>query len=511
MHRVRTALAAGLAAAVTAGLLPALSGPASAAAKHTSRDGCVRSVPEPGTTEPVEICYTAFKPAGASRAHKVPMVLHSHGWGGARTTDASEFSRWLDAGFGILSFDQRGFGASGGKAHIENPEFEGEDVQRLVRLVSRLRWVKRDGRGDPRLGAIGGSYGGGYQFVGAFRELQQKGEPIFDALVPEITWWDLKESLAPQEVPRSTWVTALTAAGAEALPPEIVLAAGQGLATGMWPDGTLPGTTDLDAFFEKNGPKWHVAQGRRLDIPVLFGQGATDTLFPLDQGLKNFQRALTPAARRSSIFVGYNDGHVLPAVFPQAVGVAGDPCSEKLAGDFTGLAITFFTEHLKHRDTKLTGHGRYHLATAGGDCTTVDSVRADQAFEVGTVPTPEAAGPPVAVKIADGPLRIAGMPYLETTMTALGVNNRAFYGLAVGTSPADAKLVQNNVLPVNELQPVAAEKRRIELPSVAVDVPEGESLFVLATAASDSFPSMGSRTPGAILLEKVTAHLPVVE
>ena len=87
----------------------------------------------------------------------------------------------------------------------------------------------------------------------------------FDALAPEITWYDLKESLAPQEVGRSAWITALTAAGAEALPPEVVAASVQGVATGMWPDGTVPGTTDMNAFFKKNGPAWHVAQGRRLD------------------------------------------------------------------------------------------------------------------------------------------------------------------------------------------------------------------------------------------------------
>jgi ABC-2 type transport system ATP-binding protein len=496
--------------AVLTAMAPTMSVPASGALGPKTTNACVSSVPEPGTEEAVKICYTLFKPAGASRAHKVPMVLHSHGWGGSRTRDADSFKKWLDAGFGILSFDQRGFGESGGKAHVENPAYEGKDVQRLVRLVSSLRWVKQDGKGDPRLGAIGGSYGGGYQFAGAFRQLMDRDEPVFDALAPEITWYDLKESLAPQEVGRSAWIAALTAAGAEALPPEIVFAAGQGLATGMWPDGTVPGTTDLDAFFKKNGPAWHVAQGRRLDIPVLFGQGATDTLFPLDQGLKNFQHALTPGARKQSIFVGYNGGHVLPAVFPQAVGVAGDPCSKKLAGgSFTDLTIRFFTEKLKRKDTGLSGYGRYHLATAGAGCTTVTSVAADQAFEVGTVATSETAGAPVAFKIADGPIRVAGTPYLDGTMFAAGINNRAFYGLAVGTSPADARLVQNNVLPVNELAPVVGEERSIELPSVAVDVAKGESLFVLVTPVSDTFAGMGSRTPGAVILQDAVVRLPV--
>ena len=509
---LRGSVAGLLTAVLVAATVPAATtGSAAAATDVRVSHGCVAGVPEPGTAEPVRICYTVFRPAGADRAHKVPMVMHSHGWGGSRTKNPAAFDRWLDARYGVISFDQRGFGESGGKAHVQNPFIEGRDVQRLVARVAAMPWVRKDGPGDPRLGAIGGSYGGGFQLLGTFRHLMVRGEPVFDALAPEITWWDLNESLAPQGVVRTSWASVLTAAGAEALPPEVLVAFGQGAATGFWPRGEVPGAADMVKFLAKNGPRWHVRQGRRIDIPVLFGQGATDTLFPLDQGLKNFRRALTRDARRRSIFVGYNGGHVLPAVFPRGVGATADPCSRRLAGgSFGDLAVRFFDEVLKGRDVALRGHGRYHLATAGGRCTTVSSVRPDRTFEVGTVATTEAAGPPVAVKVADGPLRIAGTSYLEGVMTALGVNNRAFYGLAVGTNPLDAQLVQNNVLPVFELEPVIGEPRRIELPSVAVDVPRGQSLFVLATPVSDTFAAMGSRTPGAVILEDVELHLPVV-
>jgi ABC-2 type transport system ATP-binding protein len=510
--RRRVAVASTL-AVLAAALVPATSGaPASAQTGPRVTHGCVDSVPEPQSSETVEICYTLFRPVGAAKRRKVPMVMHSHGWAGSRTTEPARFQKWLDAGFGVLSFDQRGFGESGGKAHVEHPDLEGRDVQRLVGLVARLPWVRKDGKGDPRLGAIGGSYGGGYQYVGAFRNLTDRGKPVFDALAPEITWWDLNESLAPQEVVRTAWAAALSAAGAEALPPEVLVSLGQGAATGFWPRGEVPGSADMVEFFRRNGPSWHVQKGRRLDIPVLMGQGATDSLFPLDQGLKNFQRALTPQARKESIFVGYNGGHVLPAVFPQGVGAAGDPCSRKLGGGtFEDLALRFFTEKLQGRRTGLSGFGRYHLATAGAGCTTVGSTRADRSFDIGSVASTTAAGAPMVVKVADGPIRVAGTPYLSGLMTAAGVNNRAFYGLAVGTSPLDAKLVQNNVLPAFELEPVLGEQRRIELPSVAVDVDAGESLFVMATAVSDVFVGMGSRTPGAILLEDAVVDVPVVE
>src|SRR5690606_27500807 len=123
----------------------------------------------------------------------------------------------------VLSFDQRGFGESGGQAYIENPDVEGRDVQAVVDVIASLDWVKKTKPNDPVLGAIGGSYGGGYQFVGAFSELRDSGTTRFDALVPEITWNSLTESLFPQGVPRTEWATALTAAAvpSDALPPAV--------------------------------------------------------------------------------------------------------------------------------------------------------------------------------------------------------------------------------------------------------------------------------------------------
>jgi ABC-2 type transport system ATP-binding protein len=514
---LRSALAVAL---TTAALAAAPAGPASTSTSvsappplATATDGCVRSVPDPGTTRRVEICYTIFKPRSASSSHPVPMIMHSHGWGGSRATDPADFRKWFRAGYGVVSFDQRGFGESGGHAYVESPEVEGHDVRRLVRLVSRLAWVEQDGRGDPRMGAIGGSYGGGYQFLAAFEEQRATGRPVLDALAPEITWFDLNESLAPEGVVRTAWASALSAAAlpSDSLPPRVYKALVEGAATGFWPDGSLPGTEDMATFFRRNGPKWHVERGRRLDIPVLFGQGTTDSLFPLQQGLATWKHALTRKARRHSIFVAYNGGHVLPAVLPSGVSVDSDPCSGRLAGGtFEDLTIRFFDEQLKGRRTGLGGYGKYHLATPDSTCTSIASVAADATYDVGTVTTPETGGAPIAYEVAAGPIRVAGTPYLTGTLTALGLNNRAFYGLAVGTSPADAHLVQNNVLPLNTLEPVVGERRRIALPSVAVDVPAGQSLYVLASPLSDTFVGMGSRTPGAVLLEDTVVHLPRV-
>lgn len=508
MHRL---IAAAVVSALTAATLPFLGAPATAAEVTTS-EGCIQSIPDPGTTAPVDICFTLFRPAGATQDRPVPMVLHSHGWGGSRTTDPAAFAYLTDAGFGVLSFDQRGFGESGGHAYIENPDVEGTDVRKIVDLVAAQDWVRKQKPGDPVLGAIGGSYGGGYQFVGAFSELRDTGTTRFDALVPEITWFSLTESLFPQGVPRTEWAAALTAAGlpTDALPPVVLQGFAETSATGNVP-------AYLHDFLDKNGPEWHVRQGRRLDIPVLFGQGETDNLFPLHQGLKNFTRALTDKARAKSIFVGYNGGHTLPSALPSGTNsdiplASSDACSPALGSPtFQDLGLRFLQQNLQGRKSGLTGFGQFHLTTAGADrCVTVPAVSANTDIELGEVLSTVGVGAPIAYPVAQGPLTIAGSPTLDGTITTLGLDNRAFLALSVGTSPADARIVQNNMLPVRENGIVINKPRTgVELPSVAVDVPAGQTLFLTISPISDMSAGFGSRVVGAMRIKDVVLHLPV--
>jgi ABC-2 type transport system ATP-binding protein len=514
MHRLSTRLATRLVAVVgvlTAASAPFVGAPASAATATTT-DGCIRSVPDPGTTAPVDICFTLFRPAGATEDHPVPMVLHSHGWGGSRTTDPAAFAYLTDAGFGVLSFDQRGFGESGGQAYIENPDVEGQDVQRIVDLVAAQDWVRTQRPGDPVLGAIGGSYGGGYQFVGALSEIRDRGATRYDALVPEITWFSLTESLFPQGVPRTEWATALTAAAVptDALPPVVLQGFAETAATGNVPPY-------LHEFLDRNGPEWHLRQGRRLDIPVLFGQGATDNLFPLDQGLKNFRRVLTDKARARSIFVGYNGGHTLPAVVPGGtnsdipVATGTDACSPALGSPtFDDLGLRFLQQNLQGRKAGLTGFGAFHLTTAGGRCVTVPTVAPNRSVELGEVVSTVGVGAPIAYPVAQGPLTVAGSPTIDATISTVGLDNRAFLALSVGTSPLDARIVQNNMLPVRENGIVLGKPRTgVELPSVAVDVPAGQTLFLTVSPVSDMSAGFGSRVVGAMRMRDVVVHLPV--
>ncbi len=511
----RTAVYAATGAlALTAGLLAPAS---SAADAPTATDGCVTSVPDPGTTEPVQICYTIFQPAGASANKPVPLLLEGHGWGGSRQTEPTALLPYLSGGYGVLSFDQRGFGESGGKAHTMDPDVEGVDVGKLVDLVAQQPWVQKDRPGDPRLGAIGGSYGGGYQYVGALSEIARTGRTRFDALAPEYTWWDLNEALAPQGVARSEWLTALVAVAqpSQALTQEAEQGFVEGAATGQYPDY-------MRDFYANNGPSFHVAQGRRLDIPVLVRQGVSDNLFNLNQGLKNLT-ALTPKARARSVFVGFHGGHALPAVLPRgshagapaALGGDGtDPCSAALQGgkgDFTTLQLRFFDVHLKRQKGTVPGEGRFALITPDGGCLQSPRLGTDRTFDAGTITAPvAAAGPTQYVPLGAGPLKVAGTPYVEAKVTTLTPEARAFFALAVGTSPADATVVHSNLLPHREPTAVSGVARRIELPAVAVEVPEGQQLFLVVTPVAEMYAGYGSRVPGIMTLTDAKVRVPVL-
>jgi ABC-2 type transport system ATP-binding protein len=461
------------------------------------------------------IVISVYKPDTATADRPVPVILHSHGWAGSRTSSATAFQNEQRNGYAVVSIDQRGHGASGGQANVEDPDLEGQDVISVVDYVASLPWVARNaGRpDDPVLFAMGGSYGGGYQFAGAFTELRDVGRTRFDALAPEITWFNLSEALAPSKVVRTAWTAALYAVGARMLPQYIHEAFAFGATTGQWPDGTVPGLTNLDAEFFEHGPSGFVAKGLRLDIPVLIGQGLTDNLFNLNQGWKNFEQALTPSARAKSLFVGYNGGHVLPNVLPLGTTGGADACSGE--GGFGALRARFFDAVRDRKPTQGLLPATYNMSTQTGTCIRTERLDDRTAFRLATpapaTVTPTGAGAPQHLEVAAGPLKVSGVPTLDATVTSVGADQRVFFALSVGTNAADAQVVQNNVMPLRELLPVVGAKRTVELPGVAVEVPAGKKLFLTISPVSDMFAGHGStRTPGVVALQDLRLNVPVV-
>lgn len=503
-------------AALAAALLVVSAAPAGAqTATHSAEDQTVTN-----TQDGTNIAITVMKPAGASADAPVPVVLHSHGWAGERETspDDGSVKPYLDAGFGIVSIDQRGHGESDGLAYTQDPTRETEDIQAVIDYIATLDWVRLDGPGDPVLAAIGGSYGGGYQTMTALDEIAETGSTRFNALAPQITWYDLPQSLAPQDVIRSLWNPLLYAVGADMLPDYVHTAFAWGTATGQWPDGTLynvpgPGIyPDLDKIFHRNSPVSFVEEGHQIDVPVLIRQGLTDTLFPLNEGMNIFDFAVSDEARDLSYFIGYHGGHVLPQTWPRGTGANADPCSP---GGFTDLTIAFFSRVFVGESTDGLLPHRYNFSNVDGrKCIAADSFDEEsQNFELespgtGVTVTPTGAGAPIQIPIAQGPITVAGLPTLSGTATALSLDSRAFFGLSMGPNDRDARLIQNNVMPLRVVRTTVEKPFELELAGVAAEVPEGQTLYLTITPTADAFATSGTRPAGGLVLGDLKLMLP---
>ncbi len=177
-----------------------------------------------------------------------PLVLHGHGFGGKRSTEG--FDDLRGAGFTVISIDQRGFGQSGGTVRVMDPDFEGQDLIQILdwaesnldylawrnestnQFVARPKNSSSVADGDNLVvGTIGSSYGGGYQML--LHAVDEK-ERI-DAMVPDITWHDLRYSLNPGDVLKTAWDLLLVAGGERGSYPPGLSAGESPMARGLDP------------------------------------------------------------------------------------------------------------------------------------------------------------------------------------------------------------------------------------------------------------------------------------
>ncbi len=178
------------------------------------------------------------------------------------------------AGYNVLTWDPRGFGQSGGQAEVDSARYEGRDVSTLIDWVAEQPGVELDRPGDPRMGMVGGSYGGGIQFVTAAIDCR------VDAIVPTIAWHSLTSSLDKADTVKIGWSEILSnLANSDHVDPEVIHARDNGVTT-----GTI--TRSQRSWFEARGPGDLV---NRITIPTLIVQGTVDTLFTLQEGATNYE------------------------------------------------------------------------------------------------------------------------------------------------------------------------------------------------------------------------------
>ncbi|MYW33397.1 CocE/NonD family hydrolase [Streptomyces sp. SID2119] len=156
-----------------------------------------------------------YRPAGVDAESPAPAVLATNGFGGSKSDGSTDAIGKAVAARGYvgLVYSGLGFGRSGCLITLDDPAIDGKAASGLLDFLggaraaddgTRADYVVQDGEGDPRVGMIGGSYGGAIQLATASTD------PRVDALVPLITWNDLAYALAPTNTGARTSVTSET-------------------------------------------------------------------------------------------------------------------------------------------------------------------------------------------------------------------------------------------------------------------------------------------------------------
>lgn len=258
----------------------------------------------------VKIRMTVYQPA-LKVGETAPLILHAHGFALHRMDKPrSMYGKYLlagtsaraawDRGYWVISYDQRGHGQSGGSINLIDRDKEAADVSRVIDwAVKNLALSQKDG--DPLVGMIGESYGGGAQLMATVQE------PRLDALVPITTWYDLDKALLPNDVPKSEWLAFLAVGGYTMNPLNM--------------NGGLVADMFKAVLFDKKDPFLHerlkdhslaynCGPGQYPHADALLIQGFRDVLFPMNQALGTrdcFQRA-----GRDVRLIGVEHGHLMP-------------------------------------------------------------------------------------------------------------------------------------------------------------------------------------------------------
>jgi ABC-2 type transport system ATP-binding protein len=459
----RRLITAGVVLIVVLGLLGWAIAPAPKA--YTTADEMVTVLSGPDGNEPVSLDTTLYLPKSASPDHKVPAVLLAHGFGGTKRSVANDAQDFADRGYAVLAWTARGMGASGGEIHLDSPDYEVRDAQRLIDRLAARPDIALNGSGDPVVGVVGGSYGGALALMLAGQDQR------VDAIVPMITWNDLANAFLPeatgagpsQGVFKKQWAglffgqggggssadilasiagtgTGGAAPAASAAPGGTGTETSNGTGSGSGnPGGTANGNGRIQAdprvadpqcgrfakdvcaayldvattgkasrstvdLLRRNSPAPMLGQ---IKAPTLLVQGQADSLFPLSEGEANYRAiAATGTPVRVDWFTGGHDG-------------GNGPVSDQNRLKY--LTITWLDYYLRHQGEN-PGTGFTFSRVSGFDADTRRITTSG--FSADGFPDGAGGLAPTTVSLAGPPQRIAnppdGNPAAITTLPGSG-------------------------------------------------------------------------------------------
>ena len=247
-----------------------------------------------------------FPKSGLTAEGEAPTILNGPSLATAGYTDPKQettvfglvpgLAKLRPAGYNVVTWDPRGEFASGGILHLDSENFEALDVSAIIDWVADQPHTEFDDPADttdPRIGMLGGSYGGGIQLTSAGIDSR------IDAIAPGIAWNSLDTALYPNHAFKTSWASllllSLVVSGSR-IDSEIYA----GIATGVLTGFLTRGQQD---FLSENSPAKVIG---KINIPTLFLQGTVDGLFTLQQALNNAEGLGDAAAVK---MIWYCGGH----------------------------------------------------------------------------------------------------------------------------------------------------------------------------------------------------------
>jgi ABC-2 type transport system ATP-binding protein len=366
------------------------------------------------------ISVNYFPASGLQTGDKAPTILNGPGLGSAGNTDPNSITivdglvpglvPLRNGGYNVVTWDPRGEFASGGVLQLDSPEFEGRDVSAIIDWVVQQPATKfPTGSTDPLIGMVGGSYGGGIQWVTA------ASDPRVDAIVPVISWHTLNSSLYPNQAFKTAWSTLLLAALVEIgarINPELYTSVVTGSILGV----LTPSAQDL---LTRSGPGELVS---KITVPTLLIQGTADGLFPLAQSIANAQLLTANGVETKMLWVC--GGH----------GVCLDPINPGQEGLILNSTLAWLDKYVKGESVD-TGR-KFEWVDQTGQFYSSDKMPFETGFNGGDITASGAGGflPIVPIAGGSGPQDLTGFP-LPAGTTALEERLLSF---AIGSPAANA-------------------------------------------------------------------------
>jgi putative CocE/NonD family hydrolase len=287
-----------------------------------------------------------YKPSSASQSKPVPAVLTTNGFGGSKDDQATLAASLAGRGYGVLSYSGLGFGGSGCNIELDDPDWDGKAASQLVTFLgggsaakdgTRVNWISHDALGsdgkahpaDPRVGMIGGSYGGQVQFAAAGID------PRIDTIVPIITWNDLSYALAPNNTSTIRGVSYSTPGVLKKEWTSFFYAEGTADTSQSPPAPTDPPTSPTCPNFDSRAcPAIDqmqatgypdpttlalarhasvVSYASKIRIPTLLAQGEADTLFNLNESVATYNALKTKGTPVKLLWQSWGHSNSTPA------------------------------------------------------------------------------------------------------------------------------------------------------------------------------------------------------